>query len=448
MGFKNFRLGVILRVALIISSVLLLFYLINNTEYYVSTILLGLFIIGQVYALIRYVEKTNRKIKQFLESIRHSDYISTIPEGNEGSSFNDLHKSFNDVILDFKKTRASEQEHFNYLQTVVQHISIGIIAYQSNGDVDLYNDAIKRTFNLTELRNINELAKIDTELPQKLLYLRSGDHILAKVFVNDNIQQLSISATEFRLRGRAFTLISLQDIHGELEEKEIESWQKLIRILTHEIMNSITPISSLATTVTSLLFGEEGELQEIDEDTVDSVQTALYTINKRSAGLLNFVQLYRSLTRVPKPSFRHFEVKELFGNVQELLKPKTDALYIDCKIKIIPENLMVLADPDLTEQVLINLMVNAIHAVEGIINPKIELEAFKDFNERVVIKVIDNGKGIKPDIMDKIFIPFFTSKKEGSGVGLSLCRQIMRMHKGNISVKSKPGEGATFILSF
>lgn len=448
MVFKNFRLIIVARVALIVGTVLLFFYLLNNTDYYVSLTLTGILIIIEVVSLIHYAEKTNRKITSFLESIRHNDYISTIPVSKEGRSFDDLHSSFNEVINEIKKTRASEQEHFNYLKTAVEHINIGIVAFHRNGDVDLFNAAVKNLFNIDDLRNINQLAQIEPELPQKLLNLGSGDHILIKLFVKDKIRQLSVSTTEFRLRGKFFVLISLQDIHSELEEKEIESWQKLIRVLTHEIMNSITPISSLANTVEEALFDEDGKLKPLDEDDTDTVQTGLKTINKRSQGLLNFVQLYRSLTRVPRPNFKHFQVQELFDDMKQIMEPKTQQAGIECVYKIIPPGLKLLADPDLLEQVLINLVVNAIHALDGIEKPRITLEAFKDFNERVIIKITDNGKGIKPDIMDKIFVPFFTSKKEGSGVGLSLSRQIMRMHKGNVGVKSTPGEGAVFILTF
>jgi signal transduction histidine kinase len=189
------------------------------------------------------------------------------------------------------------------------------------------------------------------------------------------------------------------------------------------------------------------QLNELDEDDVESVHSALNTIEKRSQGLLNFVEIYRNLTRIPKPNFRYFLVSDLFENAELLLSSKMTELNIQYQKSIQPETVMVTADPDLIDQVLINLLLNAIDAVKSGENPKIAMTA-SEVNGRVKIEVRDNGHGIKPDIMDKIFMPFFTSKKHGSGIGLSLSRQIMHLHKSSISVRSKPGEGTVFTLTF
>jgi len=368
-----------------------------------------------------------------------------------GKSFEDLSHAFNEVIAEFKSTRTEKEEHFNYLQTVVQHVSIGIIAFTSDGKVDMYNNAVKRLLRINALRNIKDLKKIKEDLPEMLLKMRAGSKSLIKIIVQDEFLQLSIYATEFRLRNDEYTLVSIQNIHTELEEKEIESWQKLIRVLTHEIMNSITPISSLASTVKDILIEEENEklkLHDMDEDDVENVQNALVTIQKRSQGLLNFVEIYRNLTRIPKPSFKHFPVIELIQRVHQLLIPKFEELNINMTAKVLPEELMITADPDLIDQVVINLVLNSIDAVKEIENPKVNVYAGLSENNKPIIEITDNGYGIKPDILDKIFMPFFTSKKHGSGIGLSLSRQIMHLHKGSINVKSKPGEGTTFTLVF
>jgi signal transduction histidine kinase len=252
------------------------------------------------------------------------------------------------------------------------------------------------------------------------------------------------------MRGEDFVLVSIQNIHNELEAKEMDSWQKLIRVLTHEIMNSITPIVSLSGTVKDLLIDQQSLVlrKEIDEDDVESAQSALSTIETRSQGLLNFVQVYRNLTRIPKPNFRYFEVNELFDRVENLLQPKIKELKIKCDLKAFPPGLMLTADPDLIEQVVINLLINSIHAVKDAPAPRITVVATNSSLNRVLISVSDNGYGIKPDNMEQIFVPFFTSKKEGSGIGLSLSREIMRLHKGNITVKSKPGVETVFTLHF
>ena len=450
MSFKNFRLNIVGRLLLIVLTVLLLFTIVDWSKYVISTIILGLLVIFQVIALIRYVERTNRKLTMFLESIRHSDFVSSFSDHGLGKSFDELNTAFNEVINEFKKTRAAKEEHYNYLQTVVQHVSIAIIVFRKDGKVDLINNAFKRIFRLSNLRYIHELSSIDKNLAEILLHIKAGESDLIKVFNENELLQLSVRATEFRMRGEDFVLVSMQNIHSELEAKEMDSWQKLIRVLTHEIMNSITPIVSLSSTVKDLLIDEETVLlrQEIDADDVESAQSALNTIERRSQGLLNFVQVYRNLTRIPKPNFRYVEVNELFDRVENLLLPKIEERQIDCTCKVIPPNLMLTADPDLIEQVLINLVINSIHAVQDVEKPTIRIQAVSTSQHRVSISVSDNGYGIKPDNIEKIFVPFFTSKKEGSGIGLSLAREIMRLHKGNITVRSNPQIETTFSLHF
>jgi two-component system, NtrC family, nitrogen regulation sensor histidine kinase NtrY len=450
MKFKNFRLNVVVRVLLIVASAILLLTIFRRPELVISTSILIAIIIGQIFDLVKYVERTNKKLTVFLESIRHSDFVSSFSDHGLGSSFDDLNQAFNEVIEEFRKARAAKEEHFNYLQTLVQHVSIGILVFRRDGKVDLINNALKRMFRISNLRFTHEFEKIDKGLAELLKTIKAGDSELLKVFNENELLQLSIRATEFRMRGEDFVLVSMQNIHNELEAKEMDSWQKLIRVLTHEIMNSITPIVSLSGTVKDLLIDQESLSlrQEIDEEDVESAQSALETIEKRSQGLLNFVQVYRNLTRIPKPNFRYIEVRELFDRVENLLQPKVKELNIKCEFRVIPPGLMLTADPDLIEQVIINLLINAIHAVKEVQNPRIFMIASTSSLNRVLISVADNGYGIKPDTMEKIFVPFFTSKKEGSGIGLSLSREIMRLHKGNITVKSKPEVETVFTLHF
>jgi len=440
-----------LRVILIVITILFIFLLHKETAYAVSTIILSLLLLAQIISLIRYTEQTNQKLRRFFESIRYADFTSTFTENELGKSFEGLYKEFNQVIEAFNKNKTEKEEHFNYLLTVIQHVSIGIIVFKNNGDVDVYNNAIKRLLQLKHLRKIEHLGAISEELPEVLMHMKAGEKSLIKLFIEDEMLQISISTTTFRMRGEEYQLASFQDIHPELEQKEIESWQKLIRVLTHEIMNSITPISSLASTVKGMLdeYSEtKPKLNEDEKEGLENMVHAISTIESRSNGLLNFVELYRNLTRIPKPKFRHFPVKTLFDRAFELMSPKFEALNIDYKVRIYPQELKILADPDLVDQVLINLLLNAIDAVKENKEPKITIVASVNLNNRTMIEVADNGKGIPQDILDKIFMPFFTSKKTGSGIGLSLSRQIMQMHKGSISVRSKQGEGATFIMVF
>lgn len=448
---KRFRLQVVIRVLLIIINVAAIFMLHNQTAYAVSTIILLLLLIIQVIFLIRLVEQTNLKLTRFFESIRHADFTTSFSDNELGKSFEGLNREFNQVIEAFNRNKREKEEHFTYLLTVIQHVSIGIIVYKINGKVDVYNNAVKRLLQVKHLRKIDDLKEVSEDLPDLLLNMKTGDKNLFKLFVNDELLQLSIQATVFRMRGEEYILVSFQDIHPELEQKEIESWQKLIRVLTHEIMNSITPISSLASTVSGILDNYKNNNSGFsgdEKENFDNVVHAISTIENRSKGLLNFVELYRNLTRIPKPHFRHFPAQELFNRVLDLMAPKFDAYAISHQVKILPRDLKLLADPDLIDQVLINLLLNAIDAVKETAQPLISITASVNLNNRIMIEVADNGKGIKPDIVDKIFMPFFTSKKTGSGIGLSLSRQIMSMHKGSISVRSKAEEGTAFTMVF
>jgi nitrogen fixation/metabolism regulation signal transduction histidine kinase len=392
------------------------------------------------------VEQTNRKLSRFFENVKYNDFTSSFVSDNKGETFNKLNDSFNQVIQQFVKTRAEKEEHHNQLQTIVQHISIGILTYRKDGLIDIYNNAVKQIFKINNLKHIKELSQIDAQLPDTFLNLNQDDSKLIKINLDDELLQLSIQATEFKKKGEEYLLVSVKNIHSELEQKEIDSWQKLIRVLTHEIMNSITPISSLASTVQQLLPEETGHFD--DEEDLESMHHALSTISRRSDGLLNFVKVYRDLTRIPKPNFQKVVVKDMLFDSKLMLLHKTKDTQLQIKIQTMPDDISIMADANLIEQVLLNLLINAYHATENKDNPQIILSSRYNKNDRVIIEVADNGTGIKADMMDKIFMPFFTSKKEGSGIGLSLSRQIMRLHHGNIFVKSVQEKGSVFTLVF
>jgi signal transduction histidine kinase len=319
------------------------------------------------------------------------------------------------------------------------------------------NTAARRLLRTGPIRNVEALERVSEPLVQALRELNSGEQSMVRVSRSDRTLQLSVHVSRFRLRNEAHALASIQDLRNELEEKEMEAWQQLTRVLTHEIMNSVAPISSLASTANRLLReastsanGANGapvqELSEVTEDAREAVQT----IERRSKGLISFVDSYRSFTKIPSPTFKMLAVQELFDNVQRLLRVQIDEHALDLRIHVEPEDLQVTADPDLIEQVLINLVLNAIHAVEDASNPRIELCARIDRRSQPVVEIKDNGPGIPPDVQERIFVPFFTTKEDGSGIGLSLSRQIMRLHGGTIAVQSSVDEnsGTTFTLRF
>jgi two-component system nitrogen regulation sensor histidine kinase NtrY len=301
------------------------------------------------------------------------------------------------------------------------------------------------------INNVDELSVLSKPLVEALRTIRSGNKILVKLVNNNELSQLSIYATEFKMRNKHYTLVSIANIQSELEEQQMEAWQNLIRVLTHEIMNSVTPIISLSSTASTLVEELDRNVksgQSLTSDGLEDVKGALTTITKRSEGLLHFVDDYRNLTRVPAPNFQIVKVGSLFGRVQQLFAERFHEKGIAFSASVIPDNLEITADPDLIEQVLINLVLNSIGALSNSAAPQIRLESEIDKSGGVLIHVVDNGPGIPEELYDKIFVPFFTTRKEGSGIGLSLSKQIMRLHKGGITVRSIPDKETVFTLRF
>ncbi len=444
MAFRNFRFQCAARVLLIGLSCYLCVHLFQHGDYRATPLVLLLVVLYQLYALVHYVERTNRDLTRFLLSIRHADFSQGFPSHSLGSSFDELKSAFGQVLDAFRQERAEKEENFRYLQTVVQHIGTGLIVYQRSGEVDLINAAARRLLGLSFLKSIDSLAEKHPHLLEALYQLQPKQKRLVRIESYGETQQLAVYTTAFRMHEREYLLASLQNIHGELEEKEMQAWQDLIRVLTHEIMNSITPISSLAATSGTLLAGEGA----IDDETLADVRESVRTIHKRSDGLLHFVQSYRSLTHLPQPMFQIVSVAELCERITQLMRAEFAASQIDFSVALHPHSLELTADPEQIEQVLINLLRNALQAVAGREGARILLRAKMDGQGRALIEVIDNGPGIVEEARDKIFIPFFTTKQGGSGIGLSLCRQIMRLHGGHIGARSEPEVETVFALRF
>lgn len=440
---SDYRIRLALRVAVLAGSLAGTVWVGMRTDLMATTLLLGAVSVLAAWDLFRVVDRTNRDLARFLTSVRYEDFTQTFPAAGT-DSFATLNQAFTEVIRHFKDTRAEKEEHYHYLQTVVQHVGVGLMSYKTNGDIDLYNPAAKRLFRHPNPRNIRAFEYLSAELVDVLATIRAGERRLVNITAQDDILHVSVHATELKLRDQHYMLVSLQNIQSELEEKELEAWHSLIRVLTHEMMNSVTPISSLASTAHGLL----GDGRRFSEEDAADVRNALDTIRRRSDGLLRFVETYRQLTRIPKPDYKILAVTSLFEDVVRLMGPDLDARGISMIIQTEPESLEVTADPDLVEQVLLNLVGNARDALEGQKDGVIVLNGLMDDRGRVVLTVSDNGPGIEASVLGSVFIPFFTTKPAGSGIGLSLSRQIMRMHHGTLTVRSDPGAMTVFSLRF
>ncbi len=451
MHLDRFRMATVLRVLLLTCTLCLFAYFLFRTDLYRIAALMGVLAAYQVFALARWIERKNRNMARFLEAIEAEDFTQTFSLAGRSKAFDELNRTFNKITQRFEEMRSEREDQFQYFQFVVERLSVGLIVFRHDGKVDVINRAAKRLIGMPSLRNINELGALSPDLLDAVRDANRRGRNLVRV-ENDNLSvRLAILTSEFRMRGISYTLASLQDLRGEMEEIELDAWQNLIRVLTHEIVNSIAPIASLASTANKLLTDSGTQSSEQGESVPQvfgDIQTAVRTIETRSEGLLRFVNSYRTLTHVPEPKFRIFPIITLFKRVEQLVGSSLSKSSIKLTIAVDPESLELTADPDLLEQVLLNLVMNSIQALEGKTDGEIELSAHLEERGKIAIRVEDNGAGIPREVQEKIFIPFFTTKDSGSGIGLSLSRQILHLHRALISVWSKPGERTVFTIVF
>lgn len=440
---KNFSIGITWRILVLAAFICPIPFLINQKNW-LLVFLLGSISISLFFNLFHYVNNVNRKLARFFESVRYSDFAVKFRSDDKlGKSFREVNQQLNGVLEAFRQARAEKEANLQYINTIVQHVNVGLLSFDSAGNIELINNAAYRLLGIYRLRNVNELNKTQHgELYEILQGLSSGGKAL---YTASNEQQISINATNVSLRGRMIKLVSLQNIQSELQQKELDAWQNLTKVLRHEIMNSVTPIVSLVGTMKSIVEMDLIDKPEISE-TVSDLREALNTIEGRGKGIMNFVNAYREFTSIPKPVLQETKAKALVENVLNLVKPQLQ----ERKIQLITQyydDFEVLADAQQIEMVLINLIKNAIESMDKKISPKLKVKIQLSDNQRI-IEISDNGSGIEPEAVEKIFIPFYTTKKTGSGIGLSLSRQIMQMHGGNLKVHSEVGKGSSFQMYF
>jgi len=446
--------AVLLRIILIIISSFAFIYVLPylHQEYYLSLIGIGILIIYQVYNLVRYVNKTNRKLAQFFNSVRYEDSVLTFSRENDGKIFDSLNHSLNELNRSIGEMRRQNARQSIFLNSLVEQVGVGLISFTKDGGIEIFNNAAKKLLQIAQLSNIADIGNRYPELFKCMVDLQPDNHQVIKLATEQAVLFLSLKLSIFKFEKETLNLLSIQNIRVELEQKELDSWQKLIRVLTHEISNSVSPITSLANTTKKYFVKKEtGSLMKIDDldeallyKTVDSLDT----IETTGRGLIDFVGKYRSLTALPQPKFETFPIRDLFDKLQTLLKEGAASNGIALSFTSSPNTLELTADISLLEKVLINLIKNSFQALGDSRDGKVHVSAFKNIENRVIISVGDNGCGIPPTIIDDIFIPFYTTKNKGSGIGLSLSRQIMRLHSGTITVSSLPNKETVFNLMF
>ncbi|HKJ45208.1 MAG TPA: HAMP domain-containing sensor histidine kinase [Balneolales bacterium] len=443
MVFKHFRWGITWRVLVLSLESLALMYSLSDNSLIFTSILIGVLMIIQIINLINYAEQMNRDLVDFFESVKYSDFTKNFKRKGKGSSFNEVYEAWDEVVGHFNEIRREKEEHRRYLQMVVEHVGIGLIVFRKDGQVEMINKAGKELLNCIAIRNIDSLPGEISELLDELKTGQRKMHVFQSEDYDD--RYLSFFATEFKRKGQLYKLVSIQNIRQELEDKETEAWQDLTRVLTHEIMNSITPISSLSGTINQLLNNGSKDTYS-DDETMEDIKEGVQTIHKRSEGLIQFVNDYRDFTKLQKPNLKNIPVQDLLNRVYNLMQKTYEEQGITLKNEWYSSK-EIMVDDMLLEQVLINLLKNAMEAVRDVEKPEVTLKCWEDFYANLHISVTDNGAGINKDEMNKIFIPFYSTKKDGSGIGLSLSRQIMHLHGGSITAQSEPGKNTTFMLT-
>ena len=450
MIFKRLELGIFARLLLLFGLMYVaVYYLVHPS--YVQVVFAGCLIVILVIELAGYVTRSNNELAKFILAVKYRDFSQQFNEHHTNPSLKELHHAFNQINKTFRDLSSEKEGQYQYLQTILELIDTGIISYNQHGEVAWVNESFKQTIELPYLRNIHALRKRNDTLYQAIMALKPGANSILKLSVGKKNMQLLLSATCFKVHGETLTLIAFKNVSTALDETETEAWQKLLRVMTHEIMNSVAPIASLADTLRKHVRLEKEAVAEPPmhaASLLDDVEEGIGIIQSRSEGLLKFAQIYRNFSKISTPLLTRVYVQELFNSIGALLKVQLDERRIPLHISVTPPALVLQADTHLMEQVLINLVLNAAKAVRDRENPQIQLVARLDENERVVLEVIDNGTGIPPEIIDSIFIPFFTTHKDGSGIGLSLAKQIMHLHKGSIQVQSVENEGSVFRLQF
>lgn len=449
MVYKRFSIGISLRIVLITICLFLAVWLYYSQELWLAPGILMLLVVILTGEMIYYVNSINHKLARFLDSIRFTDFSSSFTSDSKmGGSFREVNMAFNEVMEVFKQTRAEKEEQMLFLQVIIQHINTGIISFNSIGKIGIINNAAKHLLQIPQFRDIGDLGKLSPKLLKEVTEMKPGQRISFKV---NNSLHLIVQSASLKMGGQSWTLLSLQNINAELQSNELEAWQNLTKVLRHEIMNSITPISSLVESLRTILDEDSYVQQEgflIKKDGFQDIQEGLDTIANRSKGLVTFVNAYRDYTNIPEPKKELVSVKTLFENVKGLMREELKSNQIDIHSEIIPIELDVHCDPDQITMILINLIKNACESVRNQADRSILLKAIGQGDMGTLIQVEDHGAGIIPEAIERIFVPFYTTKKTGSGIGLAISRQIMNLHKGSLQASSIPGEKTIFTMSF
>ncbi|MDK1025197.1 MAG: ATP-binding protein [Gammaproteobacteria bacterium] len=450
MGFNRFSLLLATRLFVILLGLVALAFFFTSPGYHAATLLTAFVVVGLTWEVFQFVSRTNQEICRFLDAARYADFGQRFNLGSMGAGFGELGELFTAILERFREYRTVQESELRHLKALVEHVPVPLISVHMDGRVELWNNAARRLFGMAYVARIEDLEQFGTDFIERITTAQAGEKFLVQFNMDNMERRLTMAVSQVIIEGKTERLISLQDIQSELDVTQLEAWQDLVRVLTHEIMNSITPVASLARTAVDLVDDVSAKIDAHPDivDELNDVRDAVSTVASRSDGLMKFVSSYRRLTQLPSPAKTRFRLDKLFADVVKLATVNWDELGVSLVTNIEPSQLDLFADRDMVEQILINILQNSEHALENSTNGQVSLTARLNKRGHVTIEVSDNGPGIPPDITRKIFVPFFTTKREGSGVGLALSRQVMIAHGGTISVSPGDQGGARFTLVF
>lgn len=442
MVFSRFSSRIVFQIILIGITSLVFSWSLTQDHLMIARLTFAILFIIQIIFLIDYIKSSNRRFFRFMELIKNQGLMERFEQMDSEASNENLNQVYNEIIQLISDSKLEKEgEHLYFLQTL-EIIGTSIISVDQKGKIDLINKAARELLKLENIRSLSQLKEFYPDFVEELNQMENDQQMLFKLQIDTDVLMLNITCSHFTNQDKRLRLFSFQNISVELENEELDAWQKLIKVLRHEIMNSITPIHSLTNTVIRLLSDKN------NTENVDKALEGLHAINKRNQGLLKFVESYRNLTKIPEPVFEKVAVSALFDNTNILFSDEIRARKINFSSTLNTDDLSITVDEKLITQVLINLIKNSMEALNEAKHPQIKMEALALDKGEVLIKISDNGIGILQEDLDNIFVPFYTTKEMGSGIGLSLSRQIVRMNKGSISVNSTPGEETTFSLKF
>ena len=449
MFYQRFTFRLLFYLLLINALAVLLGYLILKTTLWFTITGVSCILIVTIFSLYNYINQIKSDIRRFIIAVKTRDHTLNFRNKSTKGSFPDLYESFDDIIKTHKDIQLEQDAMFQLIKTILQQVPVGVIVVKDNSnaaeqtEIAFFNEAAASLLQVPAYKYWHRLSEHLPVFTTEIENILQGGKRFLELKIQDKLIQLSTEVIPINLYNRNYRIISFQNIKDEIEQKETEAWNRLIGVISHEILNSITPISSLSDTINSMITNKEA----LDKEDLEDMRPAIQAIKRRSLGLLDFVKDYRLIAELPTPELESHSIGGILQHIQVLMQPFAAARNVKLSVSQTSSKITINVDLKLVEQALINLVTNSIHALEDVANPQIEIDYRLEQN-RLFIEVSDNGKGIEPELAEKIFVPFFTTRKNGSGIGLTITRNIMKMHYGSLEVTSIPHQKTIFSLVF